>query len=408
VIDYPLVEVIEGKTIILVPDVEAFRKSPSSFPPSDAPVFYNKRMEINRDFALALLRVYLKKEHKGDEFLYCEPMAGSGIRSVRVAKEIDNINVIINDRNPLAVELIRENISQLNLSEKTQVYEEDANELMLRFSAAGKKFDIIDIDPFGTPAPFLDAAAQAINKNGLLAITSTDMATKCGVYPKACLRKYASQPIHTWIGHEMAVRILLGFTAITLARHGRSMNPIFVQSTDHFIRCYVIAEKNITKAKNIMNEMGYAAHCTNCYSIEYAKGIINHLSVDCPKCENKRLIGGPIWLGKMYNMDFVIELQEQLQEDKANYGTKKKMQKMLELIMDEVKAENSNHDIAFYYDIHQITDKFNLISPKSSTVIKELQKGNFIATRTHFKHTAIKTNAPIEKIISAIKKAINT
>ncbi|HUU79605.1 MAG TPA: tRNA (guanine-N1)-methyltransferase, partial [candidate division Zixibacteria bacterium] len=138
-IDYPLVEVIEGKTIILVPDVEAFRKSPSSFPPSDAPVFYNKRMEINRDFALALLRVYLKKEHKGDEFLYCEPMAGSGIRSVRVAKEIDNINVIINDRNPLAVELIRENISQLNLSEKTQVYEEDANELMLRFSAAGKK-----------------------------------------------------------------------------------------------------------------------------------------------------------------------------------------------------------------------------------------------------------------------------
>jgi len=76
--------------------------------------------------------------------------------------------------------------------------------------------------------------------------------------------------------------------------------------------------------------------------------------------------------------------------------------------MDEVKAENSNHEIAFYYDIHQITDKLNLISPKSSKVIEELQKENFLATRTHFKPTAIKTDAPIEKIISAIKKAINT
>ena len=59
-IEYPVVSVTEGKTEILVPDVEAFRKSSSSFPPSDAPVFYNKEMELNRDWALAILRVYLE------------------------------------------------------------------------------------------------------------------------------------------------------------------------------------------------------------------------------------------------------------------------------------------------------------------------------------------------------------
>ncbi|MCE7746418.1 MAG: hypothetical protein GPJ52_14920 [Candidatus Heimdallarchaeota archaeon] len=37
--------------------------------------------------------MYSKKE----SLLYCEPMAGSGIRAVRIANEIDNIFVVIND-----------------------------------------------------------------------------------------------------------------------------------------------------------------------------------------------------------------------------------------------------------------------------------------------------------------------
>ncbi|MBA7682786.1 tRNA (guanine(26)-N(2))-dimethyltransferase [subsurface metagenome] len=64
-------------------------------------------------------------------------MAGSGIRSVRVANEIENIAVIINDRNPQAVDLINENVKQLQLEKKSQVYSDDANELMLRFGAVG-------------------------------------------------------------------------------------------------------------------------------------------------------------------------------------------------------------------------------------------------------------------------------
>ena len=407
VLEYPLTEIIEGKTSVLVPDIEALEKLTSDFTLTDAPVFYNERMEINRDFALALTRVYLSiNANYIQNPIFCEPMAGSGIRAVRVANEIDDLEeVIINDRNPEAVNLIKKNIQVLQLEDKVKVLEEDANELMLQFSAKGKKIDIIDLDPFGTPAPFLDSIAQAIKGNGLLAITSTDMATKCGVYPKACIRKYASQPIHSWIGHEMAVRILLGFTASTIARHGKAIKPIFVHSTEHFIRCYVFVEKGITKAKKIMEQLGFVAHCMHCYSIEYSKGLINQLPVECPSCKKNRLLGGPVWLGKLYQKDYVKDLLEHLENNGDSYGTQKKMLRMLELISDEVKAENESEKTAFYYDIHEITDKLNIPSPKSSKVIEELQKKHFIATRTHFKLTAIKTDAPIEEIISAIKKA---
>lgn len=405
-IKYPLTKVVEGQTKITVPDVEAFRKSPSSFPPSDAPVFYNKKMEINRDFALALLRVYLDKRELKDEVTYCEPMAGSGIRSIRVANELPSLTVLMNDRNPDAVKLIKENIKQLKLKKHTEVFEEDANELLLRFRASGRKIDIIDLDPFGSPSPFTDVTAQTIGKNGLLAVTSTDMATMCGVYPTACIRKYASKPIHSFIAHELAVRMMLGFTAIALARHGKSTVPIFAHSTEHFIRAYIIVEKGITKAKNVMKNLGFVAHCINCYSLETANGLINTLTKQCPHCGEIRQIGGPIWLGKMYEKDYVKALENELVQNAIAYGTTKKMLKIVSLVKEEVEAETSSEKSHFYFDLHRITDKLNLPSPKMITVITLLQKGGFIAFRTHFRTNSIKTDAPIEKVVEAVKQAI--
>ncbi len=42
------------------------------------------------------------------------------------------------------------------------------------------RFSIIDLDPYGSPTPFLDAAVQSVADGGLLCITCTDMAVLCG------------------------------------------------------------------------------------------------------------------------------------------------------------------------------------------------------------------------------------
>ena len=34
----------------------------------------------------------------------------------------------------------------------------------------------MDLDPYGTPAQFLDSAVQAVSEGGLLMVTATDMA----------------------------------------------------------------------------------------------------------------------------------------------------------------------------------------------------------------------------------------
>lgn len=37
-------------------------------------------------------------------------------------------------------------------------------------------YDAVDLDPYGSPAHFLDSAVQAVSEGGLLMITATDMA----------------------------------------------------------------------------------------------------------------------------------------------------------------------------------------------------------------------------------------
>ena len=67
----------------------------------------------------------------------------------------------------------------------------------------GKKgFTIVDLDPYGSAVPFLDAAFRCIQDGGLMCVTCTDMAVLSGTHGDACWAKYGSMPINTSYCHE--------------------------------------------------------------------------------------------------------------------------------------------------------------------------------------------------------------
>ena len=45
--------------------------------------------------------------------------------------------------------------------------------LMYQHREAGQQFDVIDLDPYGSAAPFIDPAVQAVADGGLLCVTCT-------------------------------------------------------------------------------------------------------------------------------------------------------------------------------------------------------------------------------------------
>ena len=71
-----------------------------------------------------------------------------------------------------------------------------------------KRFQIIDLDPYGSPSQFLDGAVQAIDEGGLLCVTCTDMGALCGNHGEAAFAKYGCMPLKAKYCHEMVGFVL--------------------------------------------------------------------------------------------------------------------------------------------------------------------------------------------------------
>jgi tRNA (guanine26-N2/guanine27-N2)-dimethyltransferase len=303
-INFPTEIVKEGAVKVLVPKLGAFVKLPSEYAPSKAPVFYNPIMELNRDIAVLALQTHQKILKR--EISVCEPLAGCGIRGIRFAVEVEGVKkVLINDINEKAFHLARYNIQMNGLSGRVVPKNEDANHLLSRYGAPHKRFDAIDVDPFGSPVPYVDSAIRAIRDNGLLALTATDMAPLCGVHPKACIRKYGGKPLRTEYCHELAVRLLAGCLAMNAAKHEMGINIVLSHSTDHYIRVYATLKHGAKNADSSIKNMGYILHCFKCFNRETVMGLFwNEHSGKCGECGSKMDLAGPLWLGKIFDKKF--------------------------------------------------------------------------------------------------------
>ncbi|MCW4031167.1 MAG: methyltransferase domain-containing protein, partial [Candidatus Bathyarchaeota archaeon] len=235
--NFPSSIIREGKVKIVVPKLEAFVTQPSDYAPSKAPVFYNPVMEFNRDISVLACQAYQRLVNK--EVSICDPLTGSGIRGIRFAAEIHGIKqVIISDINEPSFKLAQHNVQMNGLGDLVAVKHEDANCLLSCHGAPRKRFDIVDVDPFGSPVPYLDSAIRALRNNGLLTATATDLAPLCGVHPKACIRKYGGKPLRTEYCHELAVRLLAGYICKVAAKQDIGIDVVFSHSSNHYIRVY--------------------------------------------------------------------------------------------------------------------------------------------------------------------------
>jgi len=394
---FPTEIVEEGDVNVLVPQLEAFKRATWDYAPSKAPVFYNPAMELNRDIAVLALQTYQKII--GRELSVSEPLASCGIRGIRLAKEVKRIRkVFLNDINPEAVKLARYNVHLNELDASVSTSNEDANLFLSRYAAPHKRFDFIDIDPFGSPTPYMDSAIRALRDGGLLALTATDLAPLCGVHPKVALRKYGGSSLRTEYRHEIAVRLLAGCLVMTAARHEIGVTFPFSHSTDHYIRVYALAEHGAKKADESIQRMGYILHCFKCFHRETFPGIISSFGRLCNKCGSPLSVAGPLWLGKIFDRGFCELMEKEATARRLRH--KKRIMKLLSLIKTEADGPIT------YYAVDRICDKLNISVPPLREVIKKLGEKGFRAVPTHFHGVGFRTDAPAKIVIETVKEAV--
>lgn len=354
-----------------------------------APVFYNPVMELNRDLSVLALQVY--RDNQNDDVKICDAFGGSGIRGIRYAREISGIeDVVITDLNPLAVKYTCDNIESNGL-DNVRVYKEDANILLRKCRG---KFDVVDIDPFGTPAPFVESAATSLKSGGLLCVTATDTSALCGTYKEPCIRKYGAMPLKTEYCHENGLRILIGFIARTFAKYKKFITPVFSHSTEHYLRVYLEVGRGAKNTDKSLKYLGYIAHCDKCLYRMTISGITPHIPDECPECGGVIKAGGPLWLGKIQDSEYIKNMQDLL--PLKSIGTYNNSLKLLERCYEESEGPVT------FYDVHKICKVLKISAPRFSSILEELLKAGYFASRTHVKPTGIKTDAPIEEIKNII------
>ena len=392
---FPTEVVIEGIVEVVVPKLEAFVEKPADYAPSKAPVFYNPVMELNRDLAVLALQAFQRLGVR--ELAVCEPLAGCGIRGIRLASEIDGVRkVVVNDINGEASRLAKFNVEKNGLGCKIVVENEDANFLLSRFAAPRKRFDYVDIDPFGSPMPYIDSALRAIRRGGLLALTATDLAPLCGVHPRACVRKYSGRPLRTEYCHELAVRLLAGALAKTAAKYDVGVKIMFSHSSEHYIRLYAAVDFGAKKADDSLKNVGYITHCFACFHREVSTEMFHCEKGMCPECGNNMSVAGPLWIGKIINEDFVASMERETKT--KDFRQKRKIRRLLALTREEANAPIT------YYMVDKICDKLGLPVPSIKRVVAELENGGHKVVLTHFKTHGLKTDASARIVKETIVK----
>lgn len=333
------------------------------------PVFYNPVMSFDRDLTIAVLKEF-SKETGADS--YCDCLAASGIRGLRAAKEAGIKDVRINDINPSAVKLAEKNLA-LN-GAKAQVSCRDAN-LFLREIENGT-LDIIDIDPFGPFAPFLDSALRAVNKKrGLLCLSATDTAPLCGVASKTCQRRYDAKPARTSYAKEVGLRILIGNCARAAARYDFAIRPLLCYSHRHYFRLYLATEAGVPQSDRMLEKISYLQYCPKCDWRDYAKTC--GFKESCPSCKSKLSWAGPLWAAEFADAGFLKKLKT----------PNKEAAKLIEIISGEQGIMTP------FYELHHLSEVYKSAIPKTSAVVEKLSSLGKKTAPTHFSKTGLRSEA---------------
>lgn len=379
-------------------------------------------------------------------FKIFDALSASGLRALRYAHELPFVtSVKANDLSDSAADTIRMNVKHNGLQDKVTVTQGDALAHMYRAIADDlsnrdkhgnpgrtNKFDVIDLDPYGTAAPFFDAAVQAIRDDGgLLCITCTDSAVWAGhSYSEKTFSLYGGIPVKGMHSHEVGLRLVLGAISTSAGRYGLTIEPLLSLSIDFYTKFFIRVTKSQQSVKYLAAKTMLVYSCdAGCGSWEtqylmrskpmpnkkgngmfYKHVMAQGPTADrhCQHCGFRMHLSGPMYGGHIHSPEFIERLLAQIPEaDKSVYGTLPRLEGMLRTALEEhlpgpeedaVGIKDAQAAIIDRYPFFVIPSKLaNVVS--CSTPSEDMFRGALIhlgyrTTRSHCRPGSIKTDAP--------------
>jgi tRNA (guanine26-N2/guanine27-N2)-dimethyltransferase len=320
-------------------------------------------MLVNRDLSTAMLARW---PHPLRSVL--DGLAATGAWGIRMALETPVQELTFNDRSRSATDLIVANVARNAVEAKV------VNEDLVRH-LRHEHYDFVDIDPFGPPTPFLDAAFESAPVPSGLGITATDTAVLCGTYPEACLRRYGARSLRCPQGNEVGVRILLAYCDRIAEAHGKAIRPVLSFAAEHFLRVLLVVDRRTARSKVqtvAPQGLGRFALATS-----RTRGI------------------GPLWAGSLHDSSAVRTLN-------PSSWTTVGAARLVSTIQREEDLP------PFFVTTDELASHAGGSPPRIERFIEGLRAMGYRAARTHFHPRGVKTDAPEADVLRVYSERMPT
>ena len=417
----------------------------------------------------------LEPKHHGTRFTILDALSATGLRALRYAKEIPFVTrIIANDLSRSAVKAIEMNVDHNEVKGKVCSNVGDARAYMYskvrieQDSSLGRtihRFDVIDLDPYGTAAPFFDAAVQAIQDGGLLCVTCTDAGVFASSgYPEKAYALYGGIPMKGAHSHEGGLRLILHAIASSAAKYGIAIEPLLSLSIDFYARLFVRIHKQQKDVKLLAGttmlvyscDQGCGAWTTQLLAKNNLKESKNgemffkhhyaqapEATPYCEHCGIKTHLSGPMWAGPLHNPHFVQRILDKLPSlDKTTYATIPRIEGMLTVALEEDLSLDSNvvssnsvsatfpttssnqaqaHALPiprlpasridphpFFFIPNYLAKVLHCVTPSEDALRGALRHLGYRVTRSHCKPGSFRTNAPWSVIWEMMREWMRT
>ncbi|XP_051121016.1 probable tRNA (guanine(26)-N(2))-dimethyltransferase 2 isoform X2 [Andrographis paniculata] len=336
-----------------------------------------------------------------------EALSASGLRALRYAREVNGIGqVVALDNDKACIEACRRNIKFNGsvASSKVESHLADARVYMLTHP---KEFDVVDLDPYGSPSVFLDSAVQSVADGGLLMCTATDMAVLCGANGEVCYSKYGSYPLRGKYCHEMALRMLLACIESHANRYKRYIVPVLSVQMDFYVRVFVRIFTSASAMKSTPLKLSYVYQCIGCdsfhlqpvgrtvpknKSVRYLPGFGPVVGQECRDCGKKYNMGGPIWSAPIHDMDWATSILSDVKSMKDRYPAFDRISAVLTTISEELP------DVPLFLSLHNLCATLKCTSPSAVVFRSAVINAGYRISGSHVNPLGLKTDAPMEVI----------
>ena len=430
---------LEGRTIVHMQDEQ---ERPTHMPRGPAkrtgPGFLNPAMAPARTRSVMLLADALEHEWlvKSDRPIRAlDALCATGVRIRRWRNEISaplqhRLRITANDLDEFALSWAALSHKIHPPSEPVQHEPEDDRHgekstavfdngihfqrLDARMAMVDAAYQWVDLDPFGSPVQFLDAALQSLSRTGVLEVTATDTAALTGSSPSSQARRYQAKGVVDEYAHDDAVRLLLATVATTAARLDKVVTPLLALFDGHHVRISLLVRTSKSEATAIGKSIGWRVRGEG---VPYE--FVNH-----PSSEQLKKASGPMWIGPMWHKEIAGRMTEERALELCSPSNEEIEQLRTEgLVWNEEDVEHSARELR--RSVRYIADAADLMSrehlllnldalprlagvggaPKMEKLLAELTGLGHAAARYPDLEPMLVTDAPFEVVIEAVKSA---